>query len=338
MVITTSMTFSRVDAQAPTLQKVFTIGCENCGGALEFTGITDVALNTRGELLVADREAPFLRQFDAAGKPTWQGGVKGKGPGEFTTITRIGWLANGAYNLVDGSGNRVTSLARDHSLSGTAVLSAYATTAATNDGGAVIIGQEAPMGKGFTLLRMKAGAFEKLTPPTAPGKPAPTYNAASVAVSSAGVIALWPHSDRYEILRMDSTGSPLSSLTRAIERIHYTTVEDSIRRARMDKELAQMRAMAGIKSAPPAPNGPPPLKPFAWGDGLRYDPKGRLWAQTNQGDETHTVFDVFSPTGVFLGSVNVPGVVRQFALGGTWLATSTENEDGVLQVTKWSVR
>lgn len=329
---------AHLGAQVPVLQKVFTIGCESCGGTLEFTSISDVAVNARGDLLVADRNAPLLRQFDATGKPVWQGGVAGKGPGEFTDITRLGWLANGAYNIVDGGGRRITSLAKDHAVLNTTVLTAYPTTAATNDAGVVVVGSEFPR-RAFVLNRWKSGALEKIELPVPAGKPTPNFSGASVAVASNGTMAIWPDQDRYEILRMDANGTNLPAITRAIERVRYTVTEDSMRRARADREMAKMRAMTGSKTGPPPiPSGPPPLKAHAWGDGLRFDPKGRLWAHTLHGDEKHTVLDVFSPTGAFLGSVKIPGEVRQFALGGTWLATAAENDDGVLQVTLWSVR
>ncbi|MEP6835252.1 MAG: hypothetical protein ABJB74_17835 [Gemmatimonas sp.] len=326
-------------AQAPTIQKEFTIGCESCGGALEFSNIADVGINSRGDVLVADKNAPFLREFSSTGKPLWSGGAKGKGPGEYIGITRIAWLSNGSYVIVDGSGNRVTALTPEHTVATTTPLIAYSTTAAANNAGLIILGQELPMGRGFELFKWKTGVLDKIVPTVPAGKPAPTFDGASVAVAPNGNIALWPDANRYEIIRMDAAGLALPGIVRTVERVRYTVVEDSIRREHMARSMAQMRKMAGITSGPPVAKPEPlQLKAHIYGDGMRYDPQGRLWVQTMRGNETHTVFDVFSPTGTFVGSVNMPEVVKQFALGGTWLVTASENEDGVPIVTRWRVR
>ena len=91
--------------------------------------------------------------------------------------------------------------------------------------------------------------------------------------------------------------------------------------------------------APPAiPAGERGLKPHIAIDGLRYDDTGRLWVHTMRGDETNTVLDVFAPGGGFLGSVTLPKRITSFALGGSYLATAGENEDGIPVVTVWTVK
>ena len=80
------------------------------------------------------------------------------------------------------------------------------------------------------------------------------------------------------------------------------------------------------------------FKPHASTDALRYDDAGRLWVRTLRGTSRPTVFDVFRPTGAFVGEVTLPMQVSAYSLAGSYLATASEREDGVPVVVLWSVR
>lgn len=65
-------------------------------GALEegpdeylFVYITDVAVNSKGEVYVADRQLNEVRKFDKKGNYLMTLGRQGKGPGEFQSVSRI---------------------------------------------------------------------------------------------------------------------------------------------------------------------------------------------------------------------------------------------------------
>jgi sugar lactone lactonase YvrE len=72
-------------------------------------------------------------------------------------------------------------------------------------------------------------------------------------------------------------------------------------------------------------------------DGLRYDASGRLWVLTMRGRGREAIVDIFAPSGAFLGALRVPSDVRGFALGGAYLVTSGETEDGAPVVELWTV-
>lgn len=121
-------------------------------------------------------------------------------------------------------------------------------------------------------------------------------------------------------------------------------MEEAEYRQRLSRDMAMMSAemkksghegKATPPAIPPAERG---LKGHITVDGLRYDDGGRLWVHTMRGDETKTVFDVFSPSGGFSGEVTVPMRVSGFGLGGNLLVTAGENEDGVPVVVVWSIR
>ena len=51
-----------------------------------------------------------------------------------------------------------------------------------------------------------------------------------------------------------------------------------------------------------------------------------------------TVFDLFGPTGAFVGELRVPAKVQGISIAGAYLATATERGDGVPVVVLRPVR
>jgi hypothetical protein len=334
-------------AQAPTLRKDFTIGCAECGGTLQFSNFHEIAVSSTGEVLVADSDSPMLRAFDGTGRPTWSGGRKGRGPYEYQYVLRLSFHPSGAVDVLDMSAMRVTSLAPDKSTAGSFQLRAFATTAGANGRGGLVLGAESPRG-GLDLFRVQSG---EVTPVSVPEEPRPAeasaFMGASVALAPDGSLAIVPFNERYRIVRLDAAGRPLPEIVREIERVRRTPEEEAALRARRSGQAGAVRAAAeasrgGTSSGAAVqliPAAELSLKPHLAVDGLRFDPSGRLWVRTMRGDETRqTIFDVFAPSGALLGSVTVEGRIQHFALGGTWLLTAAENDDGVPQVTRWTVR
>jgi hypothetical protein len=333
-------------SQAPTVTRDFTIGCADCGGALQFSSFQTLEISSKGELLVADRDNPVLRLFDAAGKPIWTGGQKGQGPGEYRHILRGAFRPDGGLDLVDFTGRRLTTLGLDRKVVSTHTLQTFPTTAGANDKGAIVLGAETPSG-GIKVFRVRKGALEPVTVPEV-SKPAGerAFKGSSVALAPDGTLAIIPSNDRYQIIRIDSAGKRLPDVTRDLERERRTPAEEQGMRAKVRSGMGQtMEAMeksAGKSSSTaPAPileHTQLDLKPHFAVDGMRYDSAGRLWVRTMRGDGAQTIFDVFSPSGTLLGSVRIDGQVQLFALAGDWLVTSGENSDGIPVVTRWTVR
>jgi hypothetical protein len=326
------------------MQRDVTFGCESCGGASQFSGIFDVAVSARGEILVADRDAPMLRLFDAAGKAVWSGGTSGRGPGEYQLVIRSAFLPSGGLVIVDMTAQRVTELAADHSVVSTTLLPRFPTTAGADFAGIVLIGAEGPRGS-LDLVRWSAGA---VTPVAVPLADNPNVNMmprnSSVALSPSGVIAVFINNEQYVIARVDSSGARLGDLTRAVERVRRTNKEEADLRGQLAKGTgmvaaeAKSRRVSGARPAPAFPVAERTLKPHVTVDALRYDPSGRLWVRTMRGDLSNTVFDVFASNGAFIGAVAVPAVVQAYALCGNYLVTGGASVDGIPQVTRWIIR
>ncbi len=342
--LTTSL-IGAAAAQAPTLSKDLTIGCAECGGALQFSNIQEVALTADGRLLVVDRDAPMLRFFDAAGKPSWSAGRKGAGPGEYQYVLRAAVAPTGSLEIVDMAARRLTSLGPDHLVLGTSQLHGFFTTAGTDGLGHLVLGAESPAGQ-LLVYRAVDG---KPVPLELPELPRPETGAvfagSSVALSRSGVVAIIPHNERYQIIRLDSTGLRMQDITRTIDRVRRTPNEEEALRSRISRQMGAVRAAAEASSGKSGSSAPAPvrkmdlsLKPHLAVDGLRFDGAGRLWARTLRGDDTKTIFDVFAPSGDLLGSVTLEGVVYNFAFAGKWIVTTGEDSDGVPQVTRWTVK
>jgi hypothetical protein len=326
-------------AQAPSVQREITLGCGACAAASQFSEIQAVAVGSSGEILVADRDAPALRRFDATGKSLWSGGTRGSGPGEYQLIFHATFLPNGGVAVVDMTSRRVTTLAPDHRVASTTQLSHFATTAGSDFSGNIVTAAEGPRGT-LEIVRWRGGT---VAPFGAQGSAALVAQNASVAISPSGVVAAFVNGAEYRIVRFDSAGTRLPDLTRSIERVRRTNEEEAELRARAARGAAmvaaELRGRGGNPRPTPAfPESERSLKPHAATDGIRYDPSGRLWVRTMRGDGASTVFDIFSPAGTFSGSLTLPVAVKVFALGGNYLVTASDNDDGIPEVIRWRVK
>ena len=329
---------SSLEAQAPTVTRKLTIGCESCSGPDQFGSIWDVSVSASGEALVTNKEAPMLRRFDSNGKSSWTGGPKGKGPGEFELPIR-GALTSAGIVVIDMTNSRVTEIGPSGKIGAMMPLTSMATTSGVGRRGDMVVGYD-DMGRGFRVMAKPAGATEIRLLARFPG----SFKNKSVALAPDGGIAVALDGEKYEIQRRGADGSALYPIIRDIPRPQRSTVEEAEFRQRLSRDLGAMAAemkrqgKGGNVAPPPIPPGERGLKPHITVDGLRYDDAGRLWVHTMRGDEVTTVLDVFAAGGDFLGSVTLPMRITHFALGGSYLATASENEDGIPVVTVWTVR
>jgi hypothetical protein len=323
---------------APSVTRALEIGCGSCAGAAQFGRIRDVSISARGEILVTDRDAPMLRRFDLSGKSVWTGGRKGRGPGEFTLPVRSA-ITPGGIVVIDMSNSRLTELDPEGKVDTSVNLTSMATTTSVTPRGDVLLGFD-DMRRSFRVVARSPAAQELKQVASFPG----SVKNKSVALSADGVIAVALDGEQYEIRRLDLAGKVLPPIARQIPRPRRSAVEEAEFRQRRSSDLAMMSAemkrqgMDGNVKAPVIPPDERGLKAQITVDGLCYDDAGRLWVHTMQGDETKTVFDVFSPNGAFLGPVTIPMRADRFSVGGKWLITAGENEEGVPVVVVWTVK
>jgi hypothetical protein len=344
ILLTASLSLPLNAQGAPTLQRAGTIGCDDCGDARQFSRIQDVDINSKGEVLVVDGDAPNLRVFDATGRLTWAGGRVGSGPGEYRLPIRGKLLADGSIIVVDMTLRRITVLAPDHSVRETVPIGKFAAQAWIAENGTVLVGADDFNGK-LDVLRWKPGASIKSLGSLSIGMRADdgTITFPSIVEHASGTIAAIASPD-YVIRRFDSTLAPSGDMRREVARVRRTPAEESEardREARRGRQLtAEERRQRKSSPSPLGNAGPSPaaLKPHFAIDALRVDDRDRLWVRTMRGDETRTVFDLFNARGAFVSSVTLPHQVIAWTSRNGRLVAAIENDDGYPRVVTWTVR
>jgi hypothetical protein len=327
-----------------TVARVSTIGCVGCGDARELPEVYDLQVNARGEVLVVASDAPTLRLFSRDGALLQQQGRPGSGPGEYSFPMRAAWGAEGSIHILDMRLRRITHLLQDGSVEKTVPFSSFpAATAIRGESGELVMLGDDFRGT-FTLERWSPDGSPAVLiaridhPPRADG----TVTFPSIAVSATGVVAVARDGEDYHIARLTPDGKPLPEIARDVPRVRRSPDEQAQLNRRIQNVRARVTAERGVSKAPAPLIGANPndlsLKPHFPIDGLRFDPQGRLWVLTSRGSANESVFDLFAPAGSFLGALRVPSLVKGFSLGGSYLVTSGERDDGTPIVELWMVK
>ena len=343
-IVAASLLPALVWPQVPRVERVSEIGCEDCGDARQLSSTWDVAVSEAGDVLVVDRDAPTLRLFDKTGKVLWGRGRPGAGPGEYRFAMRAALGPNGTVQVVDMRLRRLTRLARDGSVAQSLTIPFFTAGVATRGRqGELVFLTDDFKGTG-TLQRWLPTAdapAQILSFPTPP--PGEATLSASVGIAPNGDIAFIPSADTYEIRRLTPAGQALPPVRRDIPRPRRSPDEIAAMKQRLNMvgataKATQERKQSGASKSLLADEDRFVFKPHASTDALRYDDSGRLWVRTLRGTGRATVFDIFAPSGAYLGELTVPLKVDAYSLAGSYLATASEREDGVPVVVLWSVR
>lgn len=331
-----------LDAQAPKLTLVATIGCAECGGPDEFGSILDLAVDSAGGILVVADAAPILRRFDAAGKLRWGTAKSGNGPGEFVRPMRALFGPQG-IQVVDMTQRRVSRLDGEGRFVSSAPLRGFpsAISARGRSGRFVVLVDDFRGGLSVDGFTETDSGKSYVALPAADARPPGTIVFPSLSIAPSGELAFARDNNAYRIQVVGTDGTVLRTLTRDLPQVRRTASEvaalERVRQRAAARVAAERTAPPPRGMTPPRVGGDPDLKPHIAIDGLRYDDRGRLWVRTMRGDETVTILDVFSPTGAFLGEVRVDGIVGRFAFAGSWLALVTEDADGFPVVRRYRV-
>jgi hypothetical protein len=322
-------------AQGPPLRKLVSIGCADCGGPAQFAEVADVAVTPNGTIWVADRDDPRLRAFTPGGVLVRAFGRRGEGPGEFSGIEKIFPGPDGTMAIVDMRLLRLTRVDTTGKLISTMSIKNFPFDAAAAPGSSSIHLLFSRFQPGTSFIRRADPGRDSLMPVMGPLADFPRPDAPaeihSLAVGPDGSIAVGDGGTEYRI-RVFRSGR-WQDIIRNVPRKLRTPEE----MAELQTQVLGNRQRARAEGGQPSSTQPREKPHFDW-LGLRYDHRGRLWVKTGRGDETRTVFDLFSPAGAFLGEVMVPGKVGPFSFGGNYMVTSTLTEEGLPQVVLWEVR
>jgi hypothetical protein len=326
--------------------RVATIGCDACGDTRELGRISDLAVSASGSVLIAGQDAPVLRLFARDGTPLRQMARPGSGPGEFRFPMRASFGPGGTIHVLDMTLRRVSHLAPDGTETQALALGGFpGAVASRGETGELVVLTDDFRGT-LTLLRFPPGASEPtlVSKIPKPGSPDGHLTFPVVAAAANGEIAFGNVGEAYRIARLSAAGQPLGEIVRDIPRVRRTPeeIEELVRRresarARVQAELGRGGRGGRGGPSPVIGTGDDTFKPHFGIDALRYDASGRLWVLTMRGSEREAIFDLFAPSGAFLGSLRVPSNVRAYALGGDYLVTNGENADGIPVVELWRV-
>ena len=328
-------------AQVPVVERVVQIGCDDCTGPALFSSIFDAAVTDSGDIIVADRSAPMIRAFDRTGKLLWSTGRSGNGPGEFLFPTRIAIAPDRSVAVIDMRQRRHTRLTKDGALVGSnSFMGFLAASAARGRTGEVTLLIDDFAGP-LAIQRWSAGAAKPAAHVTIPRRESPNggFVQPSIAVAPTGIMAFTVDPFAYRIGRVGADGRAMAEIVRDIPPVRRTAEEMKELSARLASGPGRRAAEGGSSVAAGAPAGVDlTLKPHVILDGLRFDDAGRLWVLTMRGIGSQSVFDVFSTTGAFVGSVTLPTRVNTFSLAGQYLVTAGDDADDIPRVTLWRVR
>jgi len=94
-----------LDGQTPPQWRLaepnFEVGGFAADSAAEFANLGGVTVLENGNVVVADRVAPFLRVFDPRGRHLRDLGRSGQGPGEYRYVYEMDWCAPGELSVFD---------------------------------------------------------------------------------------------------------------------------------------------------------------------------------------------------------------------------------------------
>ena len=322
-------------AQTPRLHKVVSIGCAECGGPAQFAEIADVAVTASGQVWVADKDDPRIRVFSSLGRPIRSFGRRGEGPGEYLGIEKLFPASDGSVAVIDMRQFRLTRVDTLGKVISTMSIRNFPFDAASAPGSSTVYLLFSRFQPGTSVVMRADPGRDSLVSLLGPLRDFPSLQAPaeahSLAIAPDGSVAVGDGQSEYRIRVFQSGRS--SDITRSIPRKIRTPTE----MAEMQSQVIAGGRKARAEGGQPSTDVPREKPHFSW-LGFRYDSAGRLWVKTGRGDDTRTVFDLFSTSGTYVGEVVVPGRVSSFSLAGGYLATAGENDDGIPQVTLYTVR
>ena len=327
------------DAQLPRLAPLAQFGCERCEGPLLFSRIQALDIAPDRRIVVANKTEPHVRIFDASGRPQAAFGRTGQGPAELETPMAISVALDGTVEVIDMSRRRLVRFGPAGEDRGSVALGGFASAGAfAPQGGHTVAVISAPGASVLKLLRVtgkEATLLLEVKEPDFPQRPLGNIEALSVAVAPDGSFVVGDGRGAYRIRRYKPDGTPAGEFGRTIAKLRRTPQEIRLESERRAKGIAAMQARIGQSAGMPIIRIPPERDYFD-AYALQFDEKGRLWVQVGRGTPEQTIFDVFDPSGGYLGEVIVPVAVQEYALGAGLLAASAYDEEGVPQVRVWT--
>jgi hypothetical protein len=316
------------------LEPLARIGCVDCEGPQLFSAIQTLSMGN-GRIYVADASAPYVRVFETTGRLVRAFAGKGNGPGELQLPIHVGVRKDGSVEVFDMRQLRFTRFDSAGTAGATRGVTGFAAVAVsapnssetyllttdfrTTDQPVMKLADGAREPQPVTTLKSD---FPKVEPGDVPRTP-------SIAVRPGGGLAIGDGAAEYRIRRFDATGRSIGDIVRTIPRVRKTAAEIEEEKARVQRNVAKMRAMARAEGGAPSSYTPNEERNHFNMDALQYDEQGRLWVRTARGAMNTTIFDLFDAAGKYLGELRVNARMGVFAISGGLLAAKVLDENDV---------
>ncbi|HEX8694509.1 MAG TPA: 6-bladed beta-propeller [Longimicrobium sp.] len=327
------------------------IGSADGGGPDMLAMPMDVEEDGAGRIYVLDGQAMEIRVFNAAGRHVRSFGRQGAGPGELRQPLGMTWgpkgelwvadFANARYSVFDTTGTfRRSYLRHNNTLQmpwpGVVDQSGrlYDTRSSDQDGQQVAVllryDPSVSRAEAFALPHRREQMFEVRDDRRRLSNAIPVPFAPRVEWALAPDGRVWSGgSERYRLEQRDADGR----LLRIAER-PYTPVK--VERAELDsipvrhQDFVQRGGKIDLAAVPKE-------KPAFVS--IQVDDRGYLWVRPSAPlGQQGTAFDVFEPTGVYLGRLQIPLEIPEFMpifVHGAHVYSVTMTDEGVPQVVRF---
>lgn len=317
----------RAEGRAWSLEPVRIVGARE--GEAAFGRVSSVDLGRGGELYVLDRQSGKVTVWDAVGRPVRSLGGLGDGPGEFRTPTFVRALEDGRVVVGEAYPARIHRFAADGSLresvrvrpgkGGPPILAVMGDWRVTRSGLArVRLSYMSPSHtEGTPVLVGTVGSDGAVadtlltwTSATTPARLPTIFGAEwSWDLAEDGGLVASP-GDRYELRRYDPEGGLRRLVRRRVEAIPTTEAMTDRAVERFFERFADTDVpQATLASLRDRLEVAPTLPPV---QGIHLaEPGGELWVEVPTPERTGQVeeagaYDVFAPSGRFVGRVEAP--------------------------------
>lgn len=330
-------------------EPVFRLGDDEDDDASKFFRVLDVALLAGGDVIVVDGGTSEVRRYDAGGRHLWSAGGSGEGSGEFQSPRYLGRREDGAFLIWDRSLSRLSVVGEQGDLIATerpsfggsqfvaqglfadgAWLVTFPVSISAPDAGttwADTIGlwRYDPVRQDRVRLATILGqrwiwtGRHMLPVPFSP-RPLRAIDGTRLAVASGPDAQVSLH---------DAAGS-LVARHRIVRDRQPVSGEDITQAIEGLVEIGQSGADAAVWREWGGRMEVPRYEPAF--ELLLTEPDGTIWARHFKADPLSReppTWDVFDPTGVYLGPVSTPGALTVLAIRDGLLAGVYRDELGV---------
>lgn len=330
-------------------EPAFRLGDDEDDPSSQFFRVLDAALLAGGDVIVVDGGTSEVRRYDAGGRHLWSAGGSGEGPGEFQSPRYLGRRQDGAFLIWDRSLSRLSVLGEQGDLIATERPSVggseFVAQGLFDDGAWLVtfpVSIAAPEA-GTTwadtigLWRYDPVQRDRVRLATIPGQrwiwtgrhmlPVP-FSPRPLRAIDGTRLAVASGPDAQVSLR-DAAGS-LVARHRIVRNRQPVSGADITRAIESLVEIGQSGADAAVWREWGNRMESPGYEPAF--DQLLTEPDGTIWArrfQSNPVSRESPTWDVFDPTGVYLGPVSTPGALTVLAIRDGLLAGVYRDELGV---------